>query len=346
MSDDSLNVAPLAARLLGVGVILLDDAGQVVAADAEAYRLLGAAHAHALKPRWDSLRQRLEMAGPLAATDESNSERRVHASTASGEPALRLEVHRFARNRRLVLIRDKASIDDQDHIGLLASEALANRHVLSGLVHEAKGPLNNFYLRLALLQSLLARTGSVEEANARGIKHVETLQQEAQTLLECLEEIGKLAHPEDDAREEFDLNETLENLARLLRHAATIHEATFQVSLPNATTIVHANAREVSLAVMSLAMCMIDSLHPNAQIAIALSRDDDALRIVLNASPATLPAQLADAMFNVRATDTRFVAQTTARIVIEAHGGDVRIVSDHADRWGFVVNMPVSRTST
>ncbi len=342
MADESLNVAPLVARLLGVAVVVLDDTERVLDADASACRLLGAANVDALRGKWDALRQRRPFAEVRRATTDERAEPTLDGSMSPDESALRLEVHRLAPDRKLVLLRGKRCVDERDKVGLLASEALANRYVLSGLVHNAKGPLNNFYLRLALLESMLARQTPGETSAAPWSRHLETLQQEAQELLKCVEEIRKLAHPEEGLRDDIDLNVVLADLARLLRHAATIREAGFDVSLPATSSIVRGNAHDFSLALVSLATCMLDSTRPKARLTITLARDDLAARITLNATPATLPAGMSDAMFNLHARNAGFVAQTTARIVIERHGGDLRIITNRDDDWGFALTIPIA----
>jgi signal transduction histidine kinase len=342
MTDES-NLASFVGRLLKVAVITLDDAYDVVDADVSACALLDAADVPTLRSVWDELRRRPDFDRAVRET-ASDASGVASVSMSLGGRTLRLDVRRFAPDRYIVLMRDGRRIDEGDAVGLLASEALANRHVLSGLVHNAKGPLNNFYLRLALLASTLSReTPNEGSASARWKKHVETMQQEAESLLKTVEAIGVLAHPDDSVDAEIDLNATLRDVARLLRHAATIHETAFDVQLPEATLFVHGNARTISLALVALATCLLESSSPNARIALVLSHDDDVARIVLNAAPATLPAALPTIMFNARATDAQFIAQTTARIVIEAHGGSVRIASERSDAWGFALTLPATR---
>ena len=342
MNDES-NVASLIGRLLHVAVATLDDAFGVVDADEHACALLGAADISTLRNVWNELRRRPDFDHALHETPPHPSAPTSLSVSRDGR-TLRLDVHRLAPDRYIVLMRDARRIDEGDGLGLLASEALVNRHVLSGLVHNAKGPLNNFYLRLALLDSTLSReTPNGTTASARWKKHVETMQQEGESLLKTLEAIGMLAHPDDNADAEIDLNAMLMDVVRLLRHAATIHEAAFDVRLPEGRSIVRGNARTMSLALVALATCLLESGSANARITLALSRRDDVAHIALDATPATLPAALSARMFNVRATNARFIAQATARIVIEAHGGSVRIAAERPDAWGFSLTLPAAR---
>ena len=342
MTDES-KVASFIGRLLHVAVITLDDAYDVVDADDYACSLLDTADVSTLGSAWNELRRRPDFDRALHET-LADPRAPTPLFFARGGRTLRLDVYRLAPDRYIVLARDAGRIDEGDRLGLLASEALVNRHVLSGLVHNAKGPLNNFYLRLALLQSTLSReTPNEANASARWKKHVETMQQEGESLLKTLDAIGMLAHPDDNADAEIDLNAALMDVVRLLRHAATIHEAAFDVRLPKARSVVRGNVRTLSLALVALATCLLESSSPNARITLALLQDDDVARVALDATPATLPAALTALMFTVRATNARFIAQNAARIVIEAHGGSVRIAAERPDAWGFALTLPATR---
>ena len=79
--------------------------------------------------------------------------------TPAGVRKLRSEVHAFDGGlaRYIVLLRERTTRDDAYRAHVKASECHGNRHLIANLVHDAKGPLNNIHLTLALLTSTIGR---------------------------------------------------------------------------------------------------------------------------------------------------------------------------------------------
>jgi signal transduction histidine kinase len=332
LHDSGLRDAGLLSRLLHAGILMLDGAHRCRYASAVACELLGAPDEAALRTGWDDIRVQLpleEMAGitendlPLLG--------RVDVQTAAGPRLLRVEVHAIPGEGHLMLIRDRARLDDADRVLLSASEAHANRHALAGLVHEAKGPLNNFHLTLALLASALARTGGPAHADAtraRWPRYLDVLQTETARLTRCLDDIGALAQPGDPGRVPVDLHAMTHDVMRLLRPEATIRDARIELDGHPSPVHVRGHPRQLQLALLGFTTTLLEATPPGGVISLRVhpAHANVGPRIHVEASPAAIPPALETELFRIgSAADSRYPAAIAGRMIIEAHGGDVSI---------------------
>ena len=231
LQDSGLPDSRLLARLLQAGTLVLDENDALTFASAGACQLFGVDDEAALRDRWSDLREQLRVERwPHTLPDGDAYHGRADLLTPAGPRAIRFEMHGMAdagSMHRAVLVRDRARVLATDRALLLASEAQANRHVLTGLVHAAKGPLNNFNLTLALLSTGVARgdvLAATPEAAARRTRYIDVLQKEAARLASCIDEIHALTVRHEPSHEPIDLAATSADCARVLRHGATMRE--------------------------------------------------------------------------------------------------------------------------
>ena len=187
-------------------------------------------------------------------------QRRCDVSTSSGTRKLRFEVHAVGSGnpaRYLMLLRERTLIDGADRAQFMASECEANRQVIASLVHDAKGPLNNLHLTLALLASALARmeaSNAPAETLARCHRYVAVMQTEETRLTGCLNDIHALARRVDATPEHIDVGALLRNIAHVLRHEARLHEAKLQLDVAGIRVDVRRSASVAARAVCVLRM--------------------------------------------------------------------------------------------
>lgn len=333
LQDSGLQDVRLLARLLQLGTLVLDGNDRPAFANPGACALFGVRDLDALRKRWPSVREELRIAGWPAPVPEGAAYcGRADVTTPEGVRALRFEAHALdgGRAHRVVLLRDRSRLLPADRALLLASEARANRHVLSGLVHAAKGPLNNFHLTLALVAAGAARAdASTPEAIARRMRHVDVLQNEVVRLTAYIDEIQALALPHEPARTAIDLAAISRECARVLRHDATIREVRLALDAPTDATMACGDAQRVRLALLSFAICMIELTSRGGRVGWRIARTDAGTSITFDTSEGHLPAAFTGALFRLSCTaESDYSAAIAARLVVEAEGGDVVLHDD------------------
>lgn len=327
LQDSGRHDFPLLSRLFEAGALVLDERDDLAFASAAACELFGVCHLDALRERWDGLRTQLRIADwPAGAPDDAPHCGRADIATPSGERAIRFEVHplRETYARRAVLVRDRTRLLPGDRALLLASEALTNRYVLTGLAHTAKGPLNNFQLTLALLAAGAGRAETPAAMLARRKRYVEVLQSEVARLSACIDEIHALTLPHEPSRGPIDLAAISRDCARLLRHGATMREVRIDLDAPDAPVIAEGDGPLVRLALLSLAICAIEFTSSGGRIGWRVTSDADSPSITFKTSEPALPAALHDQLFRVsRTAESEYSAVIAARVIVEAQRGEL-----------------------
>jgi signal transduction histidine kinase len=335
----------LLARLLPLGTLLLDGDDGPTFASAGACELFGVADLEALRSHWPELSVQLGVGEwPRRSGDEPHCGR-ADLATPAGARSIRFEVHAMAgaRRDRTVLVRDRARILPSDLPLLLASEAQANRHVLNGLVHAAKGPLNNFHLTLALLAAGAVRSdASLPDVLARRKRYVDVLQSEVARLSACLDEIHALTLPHDPLPAAIDLAAMSRDCARVLRHGATMREVRLDVDAPDTPVIAFGDTQLVRLALLSLAIAMIELTSANGRVGWRVSACDGApASIVLDTTEPALPSGLCAALFRLSCTaGSEHACAIAARLVIEAQRGEVILQNSGDGRRAILLRIP------
>lgn len=352
LQDSGLRDSRLLAQLLPVGIVMLDEAQRCCFASRGACELLGAADEAALREDWHSIGAQFDLddlsRSPL---DGPPLQRRIDLRTASGTRLLRFEVHAVPGDRlqHVMLLCARDHLGHADRTLLLASEALANRHVLTGLVHEAKGPLNNFGLTLALFTSAMERADSTplsEATLARWQRYLGVLRTEAARLSGCLNDIHALTQSGDAIRERIDVGAALREAMRVMRHDATMREVTVQLELPAAPASIVGDPHAVRLALLGFTTCMLDVTRPGGVLTwrIVPPGADPRLLLQVHATQAAFPPALVAKIFGIsRIAESDHEAAVAGRLIVEAHGGEVTIDPEGDGRCGFSIRLDSAR---
>lgn len=350
LQESGLPDSRLLARLLQAGTLVLDEHDTLTFASAGACDLLGVDDEAALRAHWSELRAQLRVdRWPRTLPDGDAYHGRADVLTPAGPRAIRFEMHGMADAgslHRAVLVRDRARVLATDNALLLASEAQANRHVLTGLVHAAKGPLNNFNLTLALLSAGVARgdaLASTPEAAARRTRYIDVLQKEATRLASCIDEIHVLTVRHEPSREPIDLVATSIDCARVLRHGATMREVSLELDVPGQPVMGIGDPQLVRLALLSFTICVLELTPAGGRVAWRVMHDRHTLApsVAITTSQPVLPRALATALFRLSCmAESDYSGAIAARLIVEAQGGDV-ILHDAGDGApGILLHIP------
>jgi signal transduction histidine kinase len=350
LQDSGLPDSRLLARLLQAGTLVLDENDALTFASAGACQLFGVDDEAALRDRWSDLREQLRVERwPHTLPDGDAYHGRADLLTPAGPRAIRFEMHGMAdagSMHRAVLVRDRARVLATDRALLLASEAQANRHVLTGLVHAAKGPLNNFNLTLALLSTGVARgdvLAATPEAAARRTRYIDVLQKEAARLASCIDEIHALTVHHEPSHEPIDLAAMSADCARVLRHGATMREVSLELDVPAQPVLATGDPQLVRLALLSFAICVLEFTPAGGRVAWRVTPGEPtrAASVAITTSRPVLPPTLASALFRLSCTaESDYSGAIAARLIVEAQGGDV-VLHDAGDGTpGIMLHIP------
>jgi signal transduction histidine kinase len=342
LQDSRLPDGRFFARFVQAGVLVVGAGDELRFASPAACEVLGVEDEAALRARFPDIARQL----PLSGTEGSPNAQYGLADVRAGASlsALRFEMHTVDDGDvpvRVLFVRDRTRLLPSDHVLLLASEAQANRHVLTGLVHAAKGPLNNFSLTLALLETALGRareSGPTPDLFARFERYVEVLRNESTRLAGCVENIHALTLASRDARDAIDLGALARDCAAVLRHGATMREVALDVDVPELAVVGVAERALLRLALLCAAITVIDFTAPHGRVALRVVEDGAmAVLRVVSTQPA-LPSALAASVFRLSCTiDPAFSAAIAARVIAEAQGGEFLLAD--GDQPGFALRL-------
>ena len=341
MQDSGLALCRLLADLLKIGVLAIDEGGICRFANERACELLDAADEASARARWSALRQQIDHGKPHAAP----LLRTLDVETSRGVRRLRVEAHALPdAGGCAVLLRDRAAIGETDHLPMLATRAQSSRAVLSGLVHGASGPLNNFNLTLAVLDADIELFDALPQAVAacaRLRRHLDVLRSEAASLVSRLDELRALADRRPHEPVRFDVAESVRDVARWLRHEAVVREATIAADA-SAPAWIDADRDAMTLALVALASRLLDTCRPGSVLRVSASHVEHERHCMLciAVEPATVSAAFADELFAIRPI-AQDPAPATARMIVEAHGGTLTFRCD-AQQCAVVVTLPAA----
>lgn len=348
--DSDLPDGRLLARLLQRGVLVLDEHATLCFASPDACELLAATDEAALRDDWPAIVAQFCAAGiPRLPPDGIPFQGRIDLRRGEEVHPLRFECHAVAgdgRLRHVVLLRDRGRLMPGDRALLLASETLVNRPALSALVHEAKGPLNNFNLTLALLAAGIERleTSAIpEETFAQWRRYLTRLRAETMRLTHCLDDIHALTESPERAREPIDVGALLRDTVRVLHHDATMREVRIGLEIPPEPIRATGNPKLLQLALTSLAMCLLDVAPPGGNIRwrVEPASGTATVELRVSASPCVLPPGLVAEFFRISsAAESEHAAAIAGRTIIEAQGGEVALATGADGCAGFVLRVP------
>jgi len=338
----------LLAELLQPGVIVLDGKRQCSFASPRACAHLGASDEAALQRQWERIQRHLDLADlPALATGNPPVLRRCDVDTSSGTRKLRYELHAVgdAGNPHYVmLVRERNLLDGADRVQMLASECEATRHVIASLVHDAKGPLNNLHLTLALLAAVIGKmeaSQDISQALARCRRYVDVMQTEETRLASCLTDIHQLSQPADETADRVDVATLVRDVGQLLRHEARIREANLEVDVQQPAWA-FGNRHRLHLALLAFCACVLGSARSRSSVTMRVADGGTIgdVRIDIVGSDVAMPLAMSRAFFRlagVAASD--YPSVLAGRSIIEAQGGEVALVGDGDSTTGFAITL-------
>lgn len=352
MSDDNLADVAGGGRsgalsaLPEVGVLLLNSAVALEFANTLACQLLGCENREQLAARWQDIGRQLDMAAKLRGFAGSRAYRAAVTHGAEAQ-SLHLEVHALAQDSRsgfLVLMRDHQTVGVLEADLLLASQMRVQNYLYGALIHDLRAPLNAMTITLELLAETVI-ANSAPAGTAMGERHVGVLREELVRLNRLLGRVLEYGAPLREERRRFDIGELLEDLAALLAAQARHQRIGLQLHLPERRADIEGQRDRIKQALLNIAVNAMDALRavPDGRLEIDLQLQPGAVVIGFSDTGPGVPQALLDdiygAYFTTR-TDGSGVGLYVARLVVEAHGGDIRAENRPGGGARFAVTLP------
>lgn len=211
-----------------------------------------------------------------------------------------------------------------------------------GLAHEIKNPLSTIRLNMELLAEDYA--GSENPRDRRALKKVEVVQRECQRLQDLLDDFLNFAKVRRLALEPADLNELVRQVLDFFKPKAAEAKIEIVAYLDSSLPTVMVDREALHGALLNLVLNAEQAMPQGGQL-VARSyvvADGVALDLIdtgCGMDEKTL-GQVFEAFFSTRRGGTG-LGLPTARKIIEAHGGQIRVQSAPGRGTQFTIKLPV-----
>jgi signal transduction histidine kinase len=208
-----------------------------------------------------------------------------------------------------------------------ASQAEARQHVLSGLLHDLNGPLNNLGLTLALLERTLTpwlATQAAGELGERVRRYIASLTADTSRLGSWSRAASTAVHPSLNA-ELTTVAELRERIHRLLRHHATIAEVRLALDPAQGGDTSLADGGGVTGGLLSLVVAAIALVDVGGSVTLTGDGPGAATTVRIVIDPARTSSALTRAFAPTPVSPSSHLERhlLAGRLQIESVGGQV-----------------------
>lgn len=337
-------------KIMNVGVLLLSPSHNLEFANGLACELLGFASADDLKNDWDRIRASLNLDERLSEIAKPRP-LKVDLPTHDGVRFLRLETYTLDENfcsGYLILLRDRRMVHVLENDLLLASQMRAQNYLYGALIHDLRAPLNAMQLTVELLggaqegPQAVARHGEALSPE----RYIQVLREELARLNRTLRTVLDYGSPVDPEFKEFDLLDVVREIVSLLAPQAARQQAEIRLSLPSESAVLIKGQRDrIKQALLNVAINGLEALPKSGgKLSIDVERSEDGVDIIVSDSGGGVPDDLLDTIYQVYFTTKKAgsgLGLYVARLVLESHGGDIRVENIPGNGARFYLSLPV-----
>jgi two-component system sensor histidine kinase HydH len=233
---------------------------------------------------------------------------------------------------------------------LHASQLRALAHFSPAIAHDLKGPLNTMAINLELLNQSVERLDpDVEHASERQRRYIAALRQEISRLNRCLETLLGHVRLVREPRERFDLRELLQALETLAGPKARGQHVSLQIDMPDQPVPCSGFPGRLKQALVNVTVNALEAMPSGGELAIRLHVAGD--RAILTISdcgpgiPEDLLGRVGALHFTTKEHSTG-IGLYTARAVVEADGGTMRVHTKAGQGACVEINLPLASEET
>lgn len=324
------------ALLIGAGVVLLDRRLQLRFASPAAMKLLDCDEDE-LKRSWPAMAEKLD-AGAFSKAQPGGTPVSFDAEFPLRQRRLRLcaEAHALA-DGYVLAFKERGRIEGADALLLPASQMRTLRYLTSAFVHDVNAPINNLRLTLSLLEATMGSTAGEREERWR--RYAAVMKEEVARLSSLVQGLPGLLLCEKTASSgTLDLRQVIEEVSRLTKHEATARGVKRNFKVPAEPVLVQGNRDRLRLALLNLAIVLIESTPAGGAVDLTASCNDDNTHVQLGATSSPPPDCLRTELLTPP-VDGDAVGIAAARLIVESHEGSLDCY--HEGNIAFRVTLPL-----
>ena len=220
------------------------------------------------------------------------------------------------------------------------------------IAHDMRGPLHSMTLHLELLRLSLDETGN-PDVKAKQDRYLGSIGAEIQRLARMIEALWGHSGKPDRPMERFDLRDTVTALSEVLDPHCRRSQIRLRVRVPDAPIEFAGNPGAMRHAALDLVSHALSAMPNGGDLELSLERrEGDILMRVADldgaASSGSAPRGQNDTASGDRPQPeiAEPVIPHIARLVIEAHGGSLRVISNANRPPRFELTLPLPSSST
>ena len=328
------------AKLSNFSVLLLDRETNLKFASSAAADLFGSADTDALTRDWRDCYVRLKM--PDLTQLDKNSKplsHRTELQTPASMRLLRMDIYPLRHDEcdcYMILIKDRGVLDGLDQQLMFASHHHVQHYLTSTLVHDLNAPINTMRITLELIgrMQLGAELGnSSDMVSAKWERYKSILREELGKLKVQVADIPNLfGATQHSAPTAFDLCNVIKDVARFLRHETTSKQIRPELLLPTDPLMIYGRPLQLRLALLNLASGLIEATQRGGHFQVQAKANKDIAEIVFRGDDTRVNAKVVEGYQRLASTTNGAdIGLLVARLIIEAHGGEIQVVTSSED---------------
>ena len=323
------------AKALDFSVLLLDSDTNIKFASAQAHKVFGSKDADELKSQWRDYFDRLKL--PDLVQLEKNNKPFHHRTELQNDKAthlLRMEIYPLRHDKcdcYVMYVKDREVLGGLEHELVLASYHYIQRYLISTLVHDLNAPINTMRITLELIDRTLSTAvlGDSNEFATKWERYRNILKEELGKLKTQVADIPNLFDTFEGAvPAAFDVRSMVDGVARFLKHETASKNIRREVELPENPIIIYGRQAELKLALLNLASGLVEATIQGGRLRLSMAVKEELLEIVFHGDAVDVN-QLScfDDEQLTFASNGNNLGMFVARLIVEAHGGEVRVNS-------------------
>ncbi len=220
-----------------------------------------------------------------------------------------------------------------------------------GLAHEIKNPLSTMSINLALLEEDWSRIVPGKNGPAEGtprerrsLKRLKTLQREVQRLERIVEEFLHFARGGQINRAPRDLSTLVRDLLEFVEPEDERLSIRHHVDLPVGLPLVMVDESAFKQAVMNLLVNARQAMPGGGELIVRLRREGNWVALEITDTGIGMSAQTVEHCFDEYWSDKKGgtgLGLSTARRILEEHGGTIAVVSEEGRGTSFTIYLPL-----
>jgi two-component system sensor histidine kinase AtoS len=333
-------------RNLPVGVVILDDRNKLYMLNAPAAKLLGIAREGGVSRSIESLslRRKIREYGEIIRCIKEQKEGRWEEARLSDGRVLKVSTFPFKDEDykflgTIILLEDiTKELLFKDYL-LRAGRVASVAELAAGIAHEINNPLGIIlnYTDLLKRKSMVA---------ADGRENVLIIESELQRIKEIIASLLSFSRIEDTHMIPVDLEETLDDVERLVRHKMLEKEVRFVRRRADGRAVVRGNGNKLKQVFINLLLNSVEAVHPGGTIEVEthVSAEPPAVEVRVIDDGCGIPDGIRDRIFDPffstkSAEKNTGLGLSISQHIVETHEGFLDFRS--GDRTAFTVHLPL-----